>query len=119
MERKKLTQNFYEDEFHCPCCKKGKIDGHLLALLQDIRSAIGFPLKVSSAYRCPRHNAKVGGSENSDHMYGKAVDILCVDGGRRREIVYLALTVGIPSIGVKRDCVHLAMSEPMRIFTYD
>lgn len=95
------------------------MDPYLITLLQQVRDGFGFPMKVTSGYRCPKHNKAVGGSDNSDHMQGKAVDILCVEGGRRREIVYLALTVGIRSIGVKRDCVHLAMSEPARIFTYD
>ena len=35
------------------------------------------PVKINSAYRCPKHNAKVGGAEKSQHLTGLAADIVC------------------------------------------
>lgn len=32
-----------------------------------------------SAYRCPKHNRKVGGVEDSPHIDGKAMDFDCGD----------------------------------------
>lgn len=44
--------------------------------LQTIRSKLGKAIKVTSGYRCVKHNAdpKVGGSRTSRHLYGIAAD---------------------------------------------
>lgn len=33
------------------------------------------PIAIVSGYRCPVHNAAVGGARDSQHMYGAAADI--------------------------------------------
>ena len=43
-------------------------------VLQPTREAIG-PIKVTSGYRGPKLNTKIGGSRTSDHMHGRAADI--------------------------------------------
>lgn len=43
-------------------------------VLQPTRDAIG-PIKVTSGYRGPELNTKIGGSKTSDHMTGCAADI--------------------------------------------
>lgn len=75
--------NFSPAEFHCKCDNED-CDGlppspeatrHLAWTLQQIRNAIGVPLKINSAYRCPMHNAAVGGASNSKHLNGTAADL--------------------------------------------
>jgi len=44
-------------------------------VLQKIRTHFGKPVTVNSAYRTVTHNKKVGGSPNSQHLYGLAADI--------------------------------------------
>lgn len=44
-------------------------------LLQPIRKAYGKSIIVSSGYRCPSLNARIGGSKTSQHMKGQAADI--------------------------------------------
>lgn len=46
-------------------------------ILQPLRSAVGYPLTVTSAYRSPRLNRAVGGSDRSQHMEGRAADLVC------------------------------------------
>ncbi|WP_129645634.1 D-Ala-D-Ala carboxypeptidase family metallohydrolase [Peristeroidobacter agariperforans] len=46
-------------------------------ILQPLRSAVGHPLTVSSGYRSPRLNRAIGGSETSQHMEGRAADLVC------------------------------------------
>lgn len=46
-------------------------------ILQPLRDAIGMPLVISSGYRSPRLNRAVGGSLTSQHMEGKAADVVC------------------------------------------
>lgn len=43
--------------------------------LQPIRDGYGKPIIITSGYRCPTLNAKVGGSKTSQHIKGQAVDI--------------------------------------------
>jgi zinc D-Ala-D-Ala carboxypeptidase len=46
-------------------------------VLQPIRDAIGKPLFVSSGFRSPELNRELGGAKNSQHLDGKAADIVC------------------------------------------
>jgi hypothetical protein len=51
---------------------------HTAKGLEKIRALLGSrPLLISSGYRSPAVNALVGGSENSAHMTGYAVDFIC------------------------------------------
>jgi zinc D-Ala-D-Ala carboxypeptidase len=119
-KRIKLTKNFFRDEFDCKCgCGKNEISPMIVNLCQSLRDAFGKPIFISSGYRCAKRNKAVGGSLTSDHLKGLAVDIACYDAMTRRELVYIALSVGVPTIGVKRDCVHISIGEPARLFTYD
>ena len=73
--------NFNPSEFRCKCC--GTIGNehtarHLAWSLQSIRNIVG-PLKINSAYRCPKHNAKVGGGKRSQHLESAAADVVAQD----------------------------------------
>ena len=45
-------------------------------VLDPLREAYGKPVYVTSGYRCPKLNALMGGSPNSQHMRGEAADIV-------------------------------------------
>jgi zinc D-Ala-D-Ala carboxypeptidase len=45
-------------------------------LLQPLRDDLELPLIISSGYRSPQLNKLVGGSQNSQHMQGNAVDFI-------------------------------------------
>lgn len=70
-----MSKYFKWSEFECPCCKKTIIDTELMTLLDQIREDFGEPIRVTSGYRCPDHNKKVGGVPNSTHQLGKGADI--------------------------------------------
>lgn len=46
-----------------------------LNVLEPLRAHVKEPVEISSGYRCPALNAKVGGSSTSQHMRGEAADI--------------------------------------------
>jgi hypothetical protein len=73
---KYLTKNFQVKEFKC---KDGSdpifIDTELVNVLQKIRTHFGKSVTITSAYRTPPRNKAVGGTEYSQHLYGKAADI--------------------------------------------
>jgi uncharacterized protein YcbK (DUF882 family) len=42
--------------------------------LQVLRDEVKKPIKITSGYRSPEHNAKVGGVKSSKHITGEAAD---------------------------------------------
>lgn len=77
---KQLTENFKVREFAChDGSDKILIDDNLPKLLQEIRNAFGKPITINSAYRTPAYNKKVGGASASQHVQGKAADIVVQD----------------------------------------
>jgi Peptidase M15/Transglycosylase SLT domain len=58
-------------------------------------------LKVTSGYRDPAHNARVGGARNSQHTHGRAIDLSLkgIEEARQREIVDYARSLGARGIG--------------------
>ena len=71
-----VSLNFSRSEFKCKCCGETKVDAHLVAALQELRDLAKVPITVISGYRCPKHNSAVGGAKASQHMLGKAADIV-------------------------------------------
>jgi uncharacterized protein YcbK (DUF882 family) len=72
-----LTANFSRHEFACKCgCGFDTVDYDLVDILQRFRDFIERRVTVTSGCRCPAHNDKVGGGEDSQHLYGRAADIV-------------------------------------------
>lgn len=70
-----LTKDFVRSEFDCPCgCSTQMVDPELAEKLQRIRTVLGKPIKITSGYRCLKHNQDVKGGTNSRHRYGMAAD---------------------------------------------
>lgn len=109
-----LTSNFSRHEFACHCgCGADHIDLTLVAILQQIREAVGHMLEIESGVRCMEHNLKVGGKANSSHPRGKAVDIVCPNSRLRYHLVRLALQAGITRIGIGKTFVHIDIDESL------
>lgn len=73
-------KNFKLSEIKCKCGGK-YCNGYpvgfsyeLLDQLQKVRNHFKKPVMITSAIRCTKHNANVGGIKNSKHTQGKAVD---------------------------------------------
>ena len=67
--------NFRTKEFASPDSNVIFINKVLVEMLGELRHRIGRPIYINSGYRTVAHNKKVGGAENSYHLYGAAVDI--------------------------------------------
>jgi len=71
-----LSINFSRSEFACKCeCGFDTVDIELVKLLENIRAHFNKPVHINSGCRCAEHNAREGGSKNSQHLYGRAADI--------------------------------------------
>ena len=68
-------------------------------------AAIGF--KITSGYRSPAHNAKVGGVPSSSHTIGRAVDIYAPTSTQKYIIINALLQVGFNRIGVAKNFIHV------------
>lgn len=71
----KDTEHFKSIEFVCKCCGVEKMQQSIIDVLEVLRVACGCALTVMSGYRCPKHNAEVGGATRSAHLDGLAADI--------------------------------------------
>lgn len=104
-----MTKNFkyfsYE-EFRCPCCGENKTKEELILLLDKARELAGIPFKITSGYRCPKYNKKVGGVENSAHTFGLGADILCTNSHNRFKIVKALIDAGFKRIGIGKNHIH-------------
>lgn len=106
-KRIKLTNNFYEDEFICKCgCGAKEIDKELLINLQLARDELGVPMQVTSGLRCKNWNSKVGGSDHSAHLSGKAVDIATNSSRSRYNLVRIMLKF-FKRIGIAKSFIHV------------
>jgi uncharacterized protein YcbK (DUF882 family) len=105
-------QYFTLDEFSCPCCGENRINGNLVKLLDTLRMMCNFSFKITSGYRCEKHNATVGGKENSAHTKGLAADIW-VDSSNKRWIFMEHAPRLFKRIGIsgKDNFIHVDIDE--------
>src|SRR6056297_1921380 len=50
-----------------------RIDPELISMVEEVARRFGRPLTVTSGFRSPSYNAKVGGAKKSQHQQGKAI----------------------------------------------
>lgn len=67
-------------------------------VLDPLREAYGKPIRVTSGYRCKALNEAVGGSPTSDHLQGRAADIVGTPATceENRRLLALVQTLGLP-----------------------
>jgi len=77
----RLSEHFTSQEFACECgCGDDGIDPSLIVLLEWLRAAMGGQaVQINSGVRCADHNAKVGGSTHSQHLFGRAADVVVAE----------------------------------------
>lgn len=106
---KLLSTNFKVKEF---ACTDGTdpifIDTDLVAILQKIRNHFGKPVTITSAYRTPPRNKAVGGTNYSQHLYGRAADISVKATAPKSVAAYVEkLLPGKGGIGIYSTFVHV------------
>ena len=78
-----------------------RISSQLRQIMENVAREYGRTLTITSAYRSPGYNQKVGGSGKSMHMQGKAVDIRLTNTSiaDRQKFMQLLVKHGIKGIG--------------------
>ncbi len=117
---------FKPSETACKCkyedCEAPRMDRTFMRLLNKFRERLGVPCSISSGLRCRKHNAAEGGSKNSAHLYGRAVDILTFtwDKATVLKAIDIAIEEGFQGIGAGNGILHLDTMHAYRIrWDYD
>lgn len=119
-----LTKNFHIDEFKCkdgtavPEMYRNNVI-ELAVNLQALRDYLGATIHITSGYRSPAHNKKIGGAKSSMHLKAGAADIKVK--GYKPTVVKEAILHLIKSgkmkdggIGLYPSWVHYDVGTPRR-----
>jgi len=89
-----------------------KYSTYVLSWLEKIRARYGGTIRITSGYRSPSYNARVGGASNSAHLYGQAADFKVTDSegkpvSSKRICLWLEAIDYPKSIGFMGTATHL------------
>ena len=98
---------FKTSDFDCQETGENEMDPEFIRKVDELRSAVGRPLYVTSGYRSPTHSIEAKKSQPGTHAHGIACDIKVSGGAERRELVKQAFYLGFTGIGVAKEFVHV------------
>ena len=115
----KVAKNFREHEFFCKCPdfpgNYHLLDPRLIAAAQCVRNFARCPVYITSTFRTPACNYKMGGAHDSLHLKGLAIDLnvhtgfpSVVESIKEFSELFLKLySVGIKGFGFYPSHLHL------------
>ena len=108
-----MLKYFNYSEFDSPDVQgSGQLmDKSLLEMLDEVRDKFDKPMYITSGYRTEKHNTKVGGTPNSSHLRGLAVDIACSSSVDRYHLINCLLDVGFKRIGIANSFIHVDIDK--------
>lgn len=123
-----LTEHFTLDEFtHSDDAVRLGINNDLPKILlpnivrtadlaEEIRVLLGYPIIVTSGYRCERLNRAKNGSLTSQHMNGDAFDSICPGFGSPKEVceAIYASKIRFDQLIYEGTWVHVSASDAPR-----
>jgi len=121
----KSYDHFPADELRCRCgeCDGGVMCDEFMLVMSKVRHRCGFPLIVSSGFRCAPYNSAIGGVIDSTHITGNALDIR-ISGSRALTLLKVALEENITCIGISQKgdinsrFIHLDWRPKRRLWSY-
>jgi len=103
-----LTPHFTSEELQCKCgCGDDKIDMVALQMLERARMYAQMPFHINSGKRCIKHNAEVGGKEDSAHLDGYAFDVKCDNSSDKFIMIRCFLRAGFVRLGIYKTFIHV------------
>lgn len=117
-----LTRDFKWGEFWCqgqePPLEYYDNIMELAHKLQILRDWFRKPIIITSGWRTPEHNKKVGGAKNSQHLYGKAADIKMV-GVTTKDLLTVAKKMKLfKGIGYSPNFLHVDTRNKQAYWNY-
>lgn len=98
---------FKLEDFDCQETGENEMDLEFVRKVDELRSALGRPLIVTSGYRSPTHSLEAKKEKPGTHAQGIACDLKVSNGAERRELVKQAFYLGFTGIGVAKTFVHV------------
>lgn len=94
----------------------------LVKVLNHVRKVCGYPLTLTSALRCPKHEAEASKPKpgTGSHCCGMAVDIFWGNWSGEKKLAFLRIltgTKGVGGLGVGPSFVHVDVKHP-RVWGY-
>lgn len=108
----RLSRHFWISELRSKGDGTAYVHRDLLAQLERLRSAVGRPVPIISAYRDVAHNRRVGGASQSQHTFGAATELRGRVSGGVYSGQYAGRAADIPS-----GLVTLSRARSLRLFT--
>lgn len=96
-----MSYQFFSDE------EVAGLNTSLCLRLDYARLLAGVPFTITSGFRTPEENAAAGGSPNSAHLRGLAVDLRAKDSTTRFKIIKGLLLAGFDRIVVYASTGHV------------
>lgn len=117
---------FTREEFRCQCGGK-YCDGFpvepqekMVRTVDEIRRRLGVPVSIvdsgGSGVRCERHNAAVGGVDNSLHLTGNAADLHSSKSPEEMARVAEDVMVNTGEIGIYSWGIHVGIGKYSRFY---
>ena len=110
----KSVKKTYEKHLQQGLIEPDPEQAKLVDKLQVLRDDLGFPLVISSGYRCPEHPIEAKKSKPGTHALGLAVDI-AVSHEKALQVLYKGIAHGFTGIGVNQKgggrFIHLDIAE--------
>lgn len=121
MKDYQITKNFSYTECKCRHCDKCEMQVEFMTALQKLRDIVKFPLNLTSAYRCKKHNENVGGALTSKHLQGRAadIDLTCLTDHQKKTLLEaIKLVPELKGVGVAKSFIHVDNREFDSEWTY-
>lgn len=119
VEDYQISKNFNTKELRCKCgCNSLVYDVAFIEKLQALRDAVGFPLTITSYYRCDKHPEEVKKEKPGMHNTALAVDLLKPAGPDGFKLLAEAIRLGFTGIGVSNKFIHLDLRNTPALWGY-
>ena len=100
-------------EVTCKCGCGGIPTKQMLDKFDQIREAYGKPIYITSGSRCEKQNKKIGGSPKSNHVAGKAIDVVRTADLEKFILANLeSLDIYIEDLSVTLTWIHVQIVPP-------
>ena len=114
----KISQHFHWEEFHPITWNQEvdpEIDDRIVEICEQVRTAIGAPLIITSGVRTKAQNQTLvslgKASPASSHLKGLACDLACTESVVRWKIINTLLANGVTRIGVSNYFIHFDIDK--------
>tara|TARA_B110000503_G_C6936685_1_gene325120 strand:+ start:219 stop:614 length:396 start_codon:yes stop_codon:yes gene_type:complete len=98
-DNKDSWKYFTKEELKCKGTDECFMNEEFMKQLHRLREDYARPMRITSGYRDVSYNTVIGGSPNSAHILGQAVDV-AVSGNLAYDLIRMAMLHGFTGIGV-------------------